>query len=187
MVPSSDDTLEKLLAAAEAGDLAARDQFVERIYQQLHRLAAVILSGERKGGTLQTTALVNEALLHLVGDRVLKVNDRRHFLNVAAVQMRRILIDRARARYAEKRRGGKVSLEDAGQIAYDRSAELVALDNALKAFAQVDPGAAAVVDMKYFGGYTDEETAEILGINFAKVRRDWAYARAWLHDYLEQG
>jgi RNA polymerase sigma factor (TIGR02999 family) len=184
MSPGGDETLEALLHAAAEGDLEARDRFVERIYQQLHRLAAVILSGERKGGTLQPTALVNEALIHLVGEQVLKVNDRRHFLNVAAVQMRRILIDRARARYAGKRRGGRISLEDAGQISFDRSAELVALDDALKELARVDPAAAEVVEKKYFGGYTDQETAQILDISVAKVRRDWAYARAWLHDYL---
>jgi len=184
MTTGGDDDLEVLLAAAAEGDLAARDQFVEKIYQQLHRLAAVIMSGERKGNTLQTTALVNEALLHLVGDKVLKVNDRRHFLNVAAVQMRRILIDRARARYADKRRGGRISLEDAGQISFDRSAGLVALDDALTKLAEVDRGAADVVEKKYFGGYTDRETAEILGISVAQVRRDWTYARAWLHDYI---
>jgi RNA polymerase sigma factor (TIGR02999 family) len=172
MVPSSDENLEALLHAAAEGDLAARDEFVERTYQQLHRLAAVILSGERKGGTLQTTALVNEALIHLVGEQVLKV--------------RRILIDRARARSAGKRRGGKISLEDAGQISFDQSAELVALDDALKELARVDPAAAEVVEKKYFGGYTDQETAEILDISLAKVRRDWAYARAWLHDYMEE-
>lgn len=184
MLPDAKDDLETLLARYAAGDLAAWEQFVQQVYQQLHRLAAVILSAERKGGTLQTTALVNEALLHLMGGKVLKVNDRRHFLNVAAVQMRRILIDRARARYADKRRGGKVSLEDAGQISYDRSAELVELDDALQALAEVDPAAAEVVEKKYFGGYTDQETAEVLGINVAQVRRDWTYARAWLYDYL---
>ncbi len=187
MHPSADENLEALLHAAAEGDLAARDEFVEKIYHQLHRLAGVILSGEKKGGTLQTTALVNEALIHMIGPQVLKVNDRRHFLNVAAVQMRRILIDRARARSAGKRRHGRISLEDAGQISLDRSAELVELDDALKELARVDPAAAEVVEKKYFGGYTDEETAEILGIHVSKVRRDWAYARAWLHDFMDKG
>jgi RNA polymerase sigma-70 factor (ECF subfamily) len=188
MTPGGGSDFDLLLAAAAQGDLAARDHFIEKVYRQLHRLASVILSGERKGGTLQTTALVNEALLHLVGDKVLRANDRRHFLNVAAVQMRRILIDRARARNAEKRSGGaKVSLEDAGQISLDRSAELIALDDALIALSEIDPAAADVVEKKYFGGYTDQETAEILGVNVAQVRRDWAYARAWLHDHLVRG
>jgi RNA polymerase sigma factor (TIGR02999 family) len=186
MTDSSDGDLTLLLAAAAEGDLAARDQFVETVYRELHRLASRILSGERAGVTLQTTALVNEALLRLFGEKVLVANDRHHFLNVAAVQMRRLLVDRARTHNAAKRKGVHVSLEDAGQISLERSAELVALDDALKALAVADPAAAEVVEKKYFGGYTDEETAEILGINVAKLRRDWVYARAWLHDYLAE-
>lgn len=178
--------LTTLLARAGQGDLKARDEFVERVYRQLHRLAGSILNGERKGGTLQTTALVNEALLNLMGDQVLKLNDRRHFLNVAAVQMRRILIDRARARNADKRRGGKISLEDAGQIPIRHSAELMALDDALTALEAADPAAAEVVVQKYFGGYTDSETAKILGVNVARVRRDWEYARLWLYDFMRR-
>jgi RNA polymerase sigma factor (TIGR02999 family) len=134
--------------------------------------------------TFQTTALVNEALLHLFAGKTLEASDHRHFLNIAAQQMRRILIDRARAHHAAKRDAMKVSLEDAGNISLERPAELLALDDALKALSEVEPRAAKVVEQKYFGGYTDEETAEILGINVAKVRRDWSYARAWLHDYL---
>jgi RNA polymerase sigma-70 factor, ECF subfamily len=183
MTGSSGD-LTLLLAAAAEGDIAARDRFVETVYREIHRLASRILSGERAGVTLQTTALVNEALLRLFGEKVLAANDRHHFLNVAAVQMRRLLVDRARAHNAAKRKGEHISLEDAGQISLERSAELVALDDALKALAAADPAAAEVVEKKYFGGYTDEETAAILRINVAKVRRDWVYARAWLHDYL---
>jgi len=173
-----------LLAAAAEGDLAARDRFVETVYQELHRIASRVLSGEHAVVTLQTTALVNEALLKLFGERILTANDRHHFLNVAAVQMGRLLVDRARTHNASKRKGMHVSLEDGGQISIGRSAELVALDDALNALAEADPAAADVVEKKYFGGYTDEETAAILGINVAKVRRDWTYARAWLHDYL---
>lgn len=179
---SGDLTL--VLAAAARGDIAARDQFVSAVYQQLHRLASGILSGEQHGVTMQTTALVHEALIRLFGDKVISANDRRHFLNVAARQMRHILIDRARSYVAEKRKGFKVSIDDACQLSSERSEELVALDDALNALAEVDPAAADVVEKKYFGGYTDEETAGILGINVAKVRRDWTYARAWLHEYL---
>ena len=142
------------------------------------------MSGERPGGTLQATALVNEAFLRLFGDRMITITDRRHFLNIAARQMRRIVIDRARAHGAEKRRGIHISFEDAGQISLDRDAELVELDDALQALSDIDTAAAEVVEKKYFGGYTDQETADILGISVAKVRRDWAYARAWLHDHL---
>lgn len=184
MIDSDERDLTWMLAAAAGGDLAARDRFVETVYQELHRLASRIMSGERAVVTLQTTALVNEALLRLFGEKVLVANDRHHFLNIAAGQMRRLLIDRARMHRAEKRKGMHVSLEDAGQISLGRSADLVALDDALKELAETDPGAADVVEKKFFGGYTDEETAEILGINVAKVRRDWTYARAWLHDHL---
>ena len=180
--PEADLTM--MLAAAAAGDRGARDQFVEAVYRQLHRIASRMLAGERDALTFQTTALVNEALLNLFGTQALRAADRRHFLNIAAKQMRQILIDHARAHHAAKRSAVKVSLDEAGQFSLERSAELVALDDALKALAEVDPAAAEVVEQKYFGGYTDEETAEILGVNVAKVRRDWAYARAWLHDYL---
>ena len=173
-----------MLAAAADGDIEARDHFVEAVYRQLHRIASRVLSVDRPGVTLQTTALVNEALMRLFHEKALRANDRNHFLNVAARQMRRILIDRARLHDAEKRRGQQISLEDAGQFSLERSAELIRLDDALRELAEVDPAAADVVEKKYFGGYTDEETAEILGVNIARVRRDWAYARAWLHDHL---
>lgn len=184
MTGDSGADLETILAKASNGDAAAQDQFVELVYQQLHRLAAHILRGEQPVLTLQTTALVNEALLHVCGERALKANDQRHFFNTAAQQMRRILIDRARARSAGKRQGAQLSLEDAGQIPVERSQELIALDDALHTLAQIDPAAERVVELKYFGGYTDQETADILQINVARVRRDWTYARAWLHDYL---
>lgn len=184
-MPGFDDTnLTQILASAAAGDLAARDYFVEAVYRQLQRIAAHVLVSERPGPTLQTTALVNEALLRLFGDTIPTADDRRHFLNVAARQMRRILIDRAREHNAGKRKAVKVALEDAGQIGQQRSAELLALDDALHVLADVDPRAADVVEKKYFGGYTDEETANLLDINIAQVRRDWVYARNWLHDYL---
>ena len=184
MTDSTGFDLTAALASAADGNSDARDQVMEAVYHELHRLAAHIMSGERPGGTLQTTALVNEAFLRLFGDKIVKVNDRRHFLNVAARQMRRILVDRARARSSNKRRGARISFEDAGQISLDRDAELVELDDALQTLAEIDPAAAEVVEKKYFGGYTDQETANILGVNVARVHRDWAYARAWLHDHL---
>jgi RNA polymerase sigma factor (TIGR02999 family) len=173
-----------LLAAASQGDLAARDRFVEAVYRDLHRRASRLLNLERADHTLQTTALVNEALMRLLGENALGASDRNHFLNIAARQMRRILVDHARARHANKREGLRISLEDAGQISLDRREELVALDDALTALASIDPAAADAVDLKYFGGYTDAESAAILGVNVAKLRRDWEYARAWLHDYM---
>jgi RNA polymerase sigma factor (TIGR02999 family) len=174
----------KVLTDASAGDRDARDRLVETVYRDLHRRASMMLSKERPGITLQTTALVNEALLHLFRGKALKANDQRHFLNIAAQQMRRILIDRARAKNAAKRKGFQVALEDAGQIPVERSAELVALDDAMKIFAEIEPLAARVVELRYFGGHTEQEIAEILEIDISRVRRDWSYARAWLHDYL---
>jgi RNA polymerase sigma factor (TIGR02999 family) len=181
-----DQDLTLLLAAAANGDQIARDQFVEATYRYLHNLAGKILSSEAPGPTLQPTALVNEALLRLFSGRTLQAENRKHFLNIAARQMRRVLIDRARAHHSSKRKGEMIGLDDAPQIsiAMERSAELVALDDALHALAEIDPAAADVVEKKFFGGYTDDETAAILDVNAAKVRRDWAYARAWLHDYI---
>jgi RNA polymerase sigma factor (TIGR02999 family) len=186
MPGDSSANLSEILASASRGDLAAQDQFVEAVYQQLHKLAAHMLRGEKAVLTLQTTALVNESLLQLCGGRFMTANDERHFFNTAAQQMRRILIDRARARSAVKRDGVRLSLEDAGQIPLERPGELIALDDALKALAEIDAAAERVVELKYFGGYTDQETADILEINIARVRREWTYARAWLHDFLMQ-
>lgn len=186
MSDSEDLDLTMMLRAAAGGDDHARDEFVAAVYHQLHRIAAYMMSREVPGQTLQATALVNEALLRLFGDKVPEANDRKHFLNVAASQMRRILIDRARAKSRGKRKGAKLGLDDAGQIPIERSEELVALDDALNALAKLDPAAADVVEKKFFGGYTDEETAEILNVSLAKVRRDWTYARAWLHHQLAQ-
>lgn len=172
------------LDSAIAGDGAARDEFIAAVYKQLHQIASRILRNERESLTFQTTALVNEAYLQMFANKGMNAENERHFLNIAAQQMRRILIDRARAHHASKRKGVKVSIEDGGQFSVERSEELVALDDALKQLAEVDPAAAQVVEQKYFGGYTDEETARILGTTVARVRRDWSYARAWLHDYL---
>ena len=184
MKEAEDQDLTLLLAAAADGDLAARDQFVEATYQYLHSLAGKMLGSEAPGPTLQPTLLVNEALLRLFSGRPLHAENRKHFLNIAARQMRRVLIDRARAHHSGKRKGAMIGLDEAPQISMERSAELIALDDALHALAEVDASAADVVEKKFFGGYTDDETAAILNINVARVRRDWTYARAWLHEYL---
>ena len=184
MSDSENLDLTSMLRAAADGDDRARDEFVAAVYRQLHRIASYMMSRESPGQTLQATALVNEALMQLFGGRIPTANDRKHFLNVAAGQMRRILIDRARSKSRGKRKGVKLGLDEAGQIPSERREELVALDDALTELAKVDPAAADVVEKKFFGGYTDEETAEILNVSLAKVRRDWTYARAWLHHYL---
>ena len=184
MEEGEDQDLTLMLAAAAEGDIVARDQFVEATYQYLHHLASRILGSEAPSPTLQPTVLVNEALLRLFSGRPLQAESRKHFLNIAAQQMRRVLIDRARAHHSHKRKGAVIALEDAPQVSLERSAELVALDDALNLLAELDSNAADVVEKKYFGGYTDEETAAILNTNVGRVRRDWTYARAWLHDYM---
>ena len=137
---------------------------------------------ERTGDTFQTTALINEAYLRLVDYSRVRPRDRAHFFAIAAQAMRRILIERARSRRATKRGSGaqKVSLEEVADISNERAADLIALDEALTNLAQIDPRKAQIVELKYFGGMTIEEAAEVLGVSHATVERDWKMARAWL-------
>ena len=148
------------------------------VYQELHRLAAHYMRKENPGHLLQPTALVSEMYVRLFGPgTVPKMNNRGHFFALAATQMRRVLVDHARH---QKKGGGAI-------LVPETEALLVALDDALKELAEIDPEAAEVVELRFFGGYTDKETAEITGKNFAKVRRDWEFARAWLYDRLGDG
>ena len=153
------------------------------VYQELRRLARRQMRRERAGDTLQTTALVNEAYLRLVDYERVRARDRSHFLAIAAQAMRRILVERARSRRSDKRGSGaqKVSLDEVADVSDGRAAELVALDDALQAFAAIDPRKARLVELRYFGGLTIEETAEVLGVSTPTVERDWRTARIWLH------
>ena len=173
------------LDRANEGDQQAMDQVIDAVYRELHRIASRVMSGENAGHTLQTTALVNEAYLKLFGDAPVKARDSHHFFALAARQMRRILVDHARSRNANKRGGVKVSLDDVYAVSAEPDGSLVAVDDALKELEQVDERAARVVELRFFGGYTEEEVAQILEINIAKVRRDWEFARAWLLHFLE--
>ncbi len=168
------------------GDAQAREEMIALVYRELHRLASRVMHGENAGHTLQATALVSEAYLKLFGGAPVKPNDSQHFFALAAQQMRRILVDHARAKHANKRGGVKVSLDEMYQISSEPDAGLVLVDEALKELQELDGEAAHVVELKFFGGYTDQETANIMGINVAKVRRDWEFARAWLHHQLEE-
>ncbi len=175
----------KLLQSACAGDKEASETLIRLVYAELHRLASRALRGESSGHMLQTTALVNETYLKLFGSgEPLKLNNRGHFFAVAATQMRRILVDDARSRHASKRDGIHIELEEAFHTPAKKHPDLIALDDALKELAGEYPENAQVVELRYFGGYTNEETAEILGTNVAKVRRDWEFARAWLYARL---
>lgn len=176
-----------LLNQASQGDRRASDEIISIVYGELHRLASHYLAGERPGHILQTTALVNETYLRLFGtDSTPRLNNSTHFFVVAATQMRRILVDHARSNRARKRSGVKIPLDEACQVSSERSEDLVALDDALKELEQIDPEACQVVELRFFGGYTDKEVSEILHRNIAKVRRDWEFARAWLYDRLEE-
>jgi RNA polymerase sigma factor (TIGR02999 family) len=175
------DEITTLLQRWAGGDRNAGDLALERSYAELRRLAAHYLSLERPGHTLQPTALVHEMYLRLEGTDI-QWTDRKHFFVVVAGQMRRILVDHARARSAEKRGGGDVRapLRDADRPQLPRDTDLLALDESLDALQELDERAASVVELRYFGGFSEAEAASILGISPATLKRDWEFARAWL-------
>ena len=177
----------QLLKAMRGGDPQAAENLLPLVYAELHRLAGRYMSGEKVDHTLQTTALVHEAFLELFGkDAPMSFQNTGHFFAVAAIQMRRILVDHARQGNAQKRRVISVALDEAYHISSGRDDALVALDDALKELEEVDPDASKVIELRFFGGYTDKETAEILNKNVAKVRRDWEFGRAWLYSRLDE-
>jgi len=180
-LPASPDVT-SLLVAWSDGDDSALAQLVPRVYDELRRIAHHHLRAERPGRTLQTTALVHEAYLRLVDTRRMRWESRAHFLSVAAQAMRRILVDAARARGARKRgrNAAVVPLDEAGPLAPRREASLIALDDALTALAEVDPRKSRVVELRYFGGLSVEETAAVLRVSPETVHRDWRVAKAWL-------
>jgi RNA polymerase sigma factor (TIGR02999 family) len=172
-------------ARGEAPDL---DALMPLVYAELRRLAAHYLRGERPGQTLQPTALVHEAFLKLQKDRPERWQNRAHFCAIAAHAMRQILIERARARHALKRGGGQPRVtfdESLPAPAPDQPIDVIALDGALERLAALDAGQARIVELRYFGGLSIEETAEAMGISPATVKRHWAVARAWLAKELE--
>ena len=165
------------------GDKVALDRVIPLVYQELRRLAHRQMRRERAGDTLQTTALINEAYLRLVDYERVRPRDRSHFFAIAAQAMRRILIERARSRRSAKRGSGaqKVSLDEATDVSDERAADLVALDEALTNLSAIDPRKAEIVELKYFGGLTIEETAEVLEVSTPTVERDWHTAKIWLY------
>jgi len=183
MAKPSPEEITGLLLAWGGGDKAALDKLVPLVYQELRRLAHRQMRRERAGGTLQTTALVNEAYLRLVVYERMAPRDRGHFFAIAAQAMRRILVERARSRRSAKRGSGaqKVSLDEVAEVSNERAADLVALDDALANLSAIDPRKCQIVELKYFGGMTIEETAEVLGISNPTVERDWHTAKIWLH------
>jgi len=181
----------ELLRSWARGDRSALDRLVPLVHDELHRLAHRCMRQEQAGHTLQTTALVDEAYLRLVDADNVRWEDRRHFFAIAATIMRRILVDFARARRARKREAillkAPVDLERLQVAAPQPDADIVALDDALQSLAVFDARAARVVELRYFGGLSIEETAEVLGVSPRTVKRDWAAARAWLMGELQHG
>ena len=172
----------RLLLDWRNGDQTALDRLMPLVYEELRRMANHYMRNERRGHTLQSSALVNEAYLRLVDHENIDWQNRAHFFGVAAQAMRRILVDHARTRNYQKRGGGaqQVSLDEAATMAGDRAAELIALDEALQELAKIDERKSRVVEMRYFGGLSLEETAEALGVSIPTVTRDWTTAKAWL-------
>ena len=173
--------LSQLLDAWTSGDPAARDQLVSIVYDELRRLAHRQMRREREGHVLQTTALVNEACLRLLGLDRMQWRDRSHFFAMAATLMRRVLVDDARQRDRQKR-GGQATMValDEQAVAPERSVDVIALDEALERLAALDARQAKVVELRFFGGLSVEETAGVLAVSPASVKRDWASAKLWL-------
>jgi RNA polymerase sigma-70 factor, ECF subfamily len=172
----------QLLIAWCDGDKTALDKLTPLVERELHRIARHYMRRENPGHTLQTTALVNEAYIRLVNQRDVRWQNRAHFFGIAAQIMRRILLNHARNRHRVKRGGGatQVSLSEAAVVSEEKSAELIALDEALERLAEVDERKARVVELRYFGGLSVEEAAEVLGVSQVTVMRDWNMAKAWL-------
>jgi RNA polymerase sigma factor (TIGR02999 family) len=180
---TSGDNLTELLQEWREGDKAALDRLTLMVYDELRRIAHRYVQRERHGHTLQTTALVNEAYLRLAGQQKVDWQNRAHFFAVTAQVMRHILIDHARRRRYAKHGGEiqQVPMEDASVMSEQRAAELIALDEALDELAKLDERKGRVVELRYFGGLSLEETAEVLDISLMTVRRDWRAAKAWLY------
>ncbi len=177
----SHDITERLLRWSD-GDQQALAELMPLVYDELRRIAGRCLDQERADHTLQPTALAHEAYLRLVDLRQMRWKDRAHFFALAAELMRRILVDHARARNAERRGGGarKVALDEVVDLAAEREVDLIALDDALNSLAGFDARKSRLVELRFFGGLSLDETAEVLGVSQATVVRDWALAKAWL-------
>ena len=184
--PRQEHEITQLLAEWREGNQAALDDLYPLVYDELHRLARRYMSRERKGHTLQTTALINEAYVRLVDQRNVHWANRSHFFAISAQIMRRMLIDHAR-RYAYAKRGGgarQVSLDETATVVSGDLSEFLRLDEALKSLEELDPRRSQVVELKYFGGLNNDEIAGVLKISKNTVIRDWNMARAWLYRQL---
>jgi len=182
MEATGSPNITQLLVAWGNGDQQALAELAPKVQQELHRIAARYMAGEGAGHILQTTALVNEAYIRLVKWKDVQWNDRAHFFGIAAQMMRKVLVDLARERQRAKRGGGavRVSLSEAVNVTAPKSANIIELDELLDELGKLDSRQSRVVELRYFGGLSLEETAEALGVSVGTVRRDWSLARAWL-------
>ena len=185
---TSSQSVSHLLQRWSGGDSAALEELLPLVYAELHRMAHRYMGQQPAGHTLQTTALIHEVYLRLIGQDEKRWEHRAHFFGVAAQAMRHILVDYARARHTAKRGGEAraVSLEEAALVSAERAAEVVALDDALAELAQLSPRQSRVVELRYFGGLSGAETAQVLQVSTDTVTRDWKQAKAWLYRALNR-
>jgi RNA polymerase sigma factor (TIGR02999 family) len=188
MSEATSPNVTQLLVAWGKGDQHAFDALMPEVRKELHRLAAHYMAEEPRGHDLQPTALINEAYLRLVDWKNIQWSDRAHFFGMAANMMRRVLVDYARSRDRLKRGGEaiQVSFTEAANVPIPQSADVLALDKALRELEKIDPRKSQIVEMRFFGGLSQEETAEALNVSVATVRRDWSLSRAWLARELKK-
>ena len=188
-ITSSPQQVTELLHNWRQGDRQALDELMPLVYEELRRIAHRYMRRERPGQSMQTTALVNEAYLRLLGSAPVEWQDRAHFFAVAATVMRHLLVDRARARRYGKRGGGarQISLDEAAAITPAQDLDLLALDEVLEKLAAIDERKSRLVELRYFGGLSAEEAAEVLGVSQITVKREWLKAKAWLYRELTKG
>jgi RNA polymerase sigma factor (TIGR02999 family) len=187
-MPLESPDVTQLLKDWSGGDEAAADRLMPLVHEELRRLAHQYMRREKPGHTLQTSALVNEAYVRLVDQSKIQWESRAHFFGIAARLMRQILVDQARRKNFAKRGGGaiRVSLDSANALAQEQSANVMALDEALKTLAQTDLRKSQIVELRFFGGMSIEETAEALNVSPGTVMREWTFARAWLRNQMSQ-
>ncbi len=187
MDPGSQQDITRLLVAWGEGDKDALDRLMPFVYSELRRLAHAYMRRQKSDHTLQTTALVNEAYMRLIDTSRVRWQDRNHFFAMSAKMMRRILVDSARSKNARKRGGGEhmVTFDEALPVVEAKAADLIDLDDALTRLAELDERQSRIVELRYFGGLTEEEIADVLEVSARTVRRDWSIARAWLFRELK--
>lgn len=189
MATDSPGEITQLLIAWSNGDEDAREELMPLVYAELHRLAHAYMGRERPGHTLQTSALINEAYLRLIDQNHVLWQNRAHFFGIAARMMRRILVDYARNRTYAKRGGHahRVTLDETVIVSEERTAEVLGLDYALTGLAEIDPRKSQIVELRFFGGLSIEETAEVLQVSPGTVMKDWTLAKAWLKKEMTDG